>query len=147
VVVQQLANRVCSTFSDTYGRFSEHSLVGKAIKTISVITAYQVVEGNAGTLSAQAQQRAMLVTKGRLAQPRKLFLQDLQEHILANQEKGRSIILGLDANKSFTRKPSGIRKLVEACGPVDVHAKKYPTEKWASHRRGSYPIDFLYLQM
>jgi hypothetical protein len=141
--VHNLANRVIDVFSDKYGRFTGQTFIGRNERTVHVITAYRVVEGQAGPSSAYAQQRAMLVTEGRQANPRSIFLKDLSEYIQMTQAKGHAIILGVDANESYTKKGSGIRKLAEQCGLLDVHAAFFPEINWASHRKGRYPIDFL----
>jgi hypothetical protein len=70
------------------------------------------------------------------------MIQDLIEYITGQQESGASILLGIDANETTKTTKSGIRQLVEKCGLVDIHAKLFPNESWASHRRGKAPIDF-----
>jgi hypothetical protein len=142
---QNLATRTTETFSDPYGRFTSQTFIGKNNKKLVVITAYRVVEGAAGPFSAYAQQRAMLVTAGRPQDPRKIFLQDIQECILKLQLQGSSIILGIDANETTQKQNSDIRKVVDQCGLVDVHATMFPNDKWASHRRGSAQIDFFFV--
>jgi hypothetical protein len=114
------------------------------MKRLEAITGYRVTEGHAGPSSAFAQQRAMLVTEGRSANPRALFLEDLSDFIQTTQDNGYSIILGLDANKTVEKHSSGIRKLAKKHGLVNVLSTLYPDEQWASHRRGSSTIDFLF---
>ncbi len=85
----------------------------------------------------------MLVTEGCPANPRGIFLLDMVKYVLAAQNKGHSIILGLDANESWERKTSGIRMLAEKCGLVNVHAELSSQQQWASHhKKGHSPIDF-----
>ena len=140
----KLATRVTSCFSDPYGRYTSQTFIGRNNCYLTVITAYRVVEGNAGPFSAYAQQRAMLVTAGRIADPRKALIQDLSEYIQKMQTQGHSILLGIDANEPTSAAKSGIQSLVALCGLLDVHATLFPNQKWASHRRGSVPIDFFF---
>ena len=141
--IHNLANRVTATFSDKYGRFVSQTFIGRNSKTLMVISAYRVVEGTAGPSSAYAQQRAMLVTEGRPADPRGVFLSDMETYILESQQKGNSIILGVDANEPIGKPKSGIRKLMEKCGLVNAHNNLFTQTPWASHRQGSTQIDFL----
>jgi hypothetical protein len=142
--VCNLANRVIATHSDKYGRFVSQTFIGKNDRKVTVIAAYRVVAGTAGPSSAFAQQRAMLVTEGRSADPRSVFLIDMLAFILEAQQQGNSVILGIDANETMQKPSSGIRKLVEQCGLVDAHAHLYEKSPWASHRQGSRPIDFMF---
>ena len=144
LAVSNLANRVVATHSDKYGRFASQTFAGRNMKRLEAITGYRVTEGQAGPKKAYAQQRAMLVTEGRSANPRAIFLEDLSDFIQTSQEKGYSIILGLDANETVEKQNSGIRKLAKKHGLVNVLSTLYPDEQWASHRRGSSTIDFLF---
>ncbi len=110
--VYNVANRVMDLTFDKYGRYVSQTIVGCNGKKATVISAYRVVEGLPGPASAYSQQWAMLVTKGRPANPRGIFLLDMVEYVLAAQNKGHSIILGLDANESWERKPQVLERLL-----------------------------------
>ncbi len=143
LAVNNLATRTISKHSDALKKFTCQTHTGRNGKKLTTITGYRVCEGSKGPASTLAQQRAMLVTAQRLANPRKVFLSDLTEHIQQRQIQGKSIILCLDANESMIKLNSGICKLMETCGLIDLHAHLYPDISLPSHRSGSAKIDFM----
>jgi hypothetical protein len=65
-----LASRTVSRHSNKYGWFTSQTITGRNGKLLTTITAYRVTSSSLGTASAYAQQRVMLVTAGRNADPR-----------------------------------------------------------------------------
>jgi hypothetical protein len=113
---------------------------------LTTITAYCVTASTGGDLSAQSQQRAMLlVTEDRsIFDPRKLILDDLIVFITNCQDSGHNIlVLCIDANESMSKSNSQIRRLANTCNLLDLHANLHPDEHMPpSHSRGSEKIDF-----
>ena len=138
-----LASRTVSRHSNKYGWFTSQTLTGRNGKMLTTITAYRVTSSTSGIESAYAQQRVMLVTEGRDADPRNQMLKDLTAYILTCQESGHDILLCIDANESMSKCTSKIRQLADTCNLLDVHANLHPDEKEVpSFVRGSEKIDF-----
>ena len=143
IALENLATRTISNFSDKYGRYTAQTHIGRNGRKMTTITAYCVLEGCQGPSSAYSQQRAMLVLDNRPAHPRKIFYEDLTSCIQKFQEEGSEILLCLDANKTWTKPSSRIRKLATICGLEDVHTNRFPTEAIPSHCNGSTKIDYI----
>jgi len=138
-----LASRTVSRHSNKYGWFTSQTLTGRNGKMLTTITAYRVTSSTSGIESAYAQQRVMLVTEGRDADPRNQMLKDLTAYILTCQESGHDILLCIDANESMSKCTSKIRQLADTCNLLDVHTNLHPDEKEVpSFVRGSEKIDF-----
>ncbi len=143
VATNTLANRVVASFEDKMGRFTSQTFIGTNAKKLTALTGYRVGEKNSGPSSAFSQQHAMLVSAGRPGDPRKLFISDLTEHIQSLQLQGNSILLSLDANESSHKKSSGIQRLMDSCGLLDIHEYFFPGKELPSHRNGRDKIDFM----
>ena len=69
------------------------------------------------------------------------------ELIQSKQLAGHSIILSLDANEAMHKRASGIARLSQLCGLVDVHKHLFPDSEVPSHRKGTEKIDFMLISM
>ena len=145
--LHKLAPRTVNQHQDHLGRFTSQTFIGRNSKMLTLITAYRVPDGCKGPSSSYAQQRAMLVTSGRAAQPRQALIQDLIEFIHEALGKGHSIALNIDANESMERPTSGIKHLAVVCGLVDIHQHRNPETKLSSHKTGSTKIDYVLVSM
>lgn len=143
IATNNLASRTITTHSDKYGRWSSQTHAGKRGTMLTTISAYRVIDGCKGPASAYSQQRAMLVTANREANPRRVFITDMIAYIHQCQSSGHEIILCLDANETMSAPNSAIRRLAAECGLVDVHQNTCPDySEINSHRSGSSQIDF-----
>jgi hypothetical protein len=144
MAVGNLATRTIKQHTDPYGRFTSQTHTGQDGMKLTTISAYRVCGGSQqGPSSAYAQQRAMLVTQNRPANPRAVFIEDLIAYIQECQLQGHEILLCLDANETIERATSGLRRLATMCSLSDVHEILHPHTALPSHRRGSGKIDFI----
>lgn len=145
MATDNLASRTVTTYSDRYGRWTSQTHSGKKGTMLTTISAYRVADGCKGPSSSYAQQRAMLVTENRAADPRRMFITDLTEYIHKCQSSGHEVVLCLDANESMSHPNSAIRRLANDCGLADVHQTTCPDiSRLNSHRAGSSQIDFCF---
>ena len=144
MAVNNLATRTIAQYSDPYGRFTSQTHTGRnGTLLLTTISAYRVGETSQGPASAHAQQRVMLVTKNRQANPTAVFFDDMIEYIQACQLKGHNIILCLDANETLQKTKSGLWRLLTTCSLLDIHEAIHPHMALPSHQRGSGKINFI----
>ena len=139
----RMCHRIANVPADHLGRFAISLVHGPSNQGIAIITAYRPVASGNGETSVYEQHRQHL---GRNADPREECLHDLGKEIIALQEEGYLIIVGIDANEQMSdnnNPAKGIAKFVLDTGMVDpiehIHGTcPFPT---SSARSGS-PIDF-----
>ena len=106
------------------GRWSGFTLEGKKAQHLSVITAYRVCETaiSISTMgSAYHREYHYYQEKGDIRpQPRKRFLEDLQEAIKQLQAKDHAVILMLDANATLDT-DRHFRDMVNSLDLIDLH--------------------------
>jgi hypothetical protein len=106
------------------GRWSGHTLRGKANKTLSVITAYRVCSGSIQSVpigSAFNREYEHHRSTGKKSpRPRKIILQDLQNAIIQLQTGGNSIILMLDSNSQLEQ-DRDLQEMIAVCDLHDLH--------------------------
>ena len=142
-VRSRLCHRIAHVTGDHLGRFTISLIHGPHNQGIAIITAYRPVTSENGDTSVHGQHLQYL---DRSADPREACLQDLGKEIMAIQEEGYLIIVGIDANEQMldsANPAQGIPKLALDTGLVDpikhIHGQcPFPTSSALS---GS-PIDF-----
>jgi len=129
------------------GRWSYLELVGQYGKRLIVVSAYRVCaqEFDATSNTVTTQQHRILQQLGNTSpNPRKQFIRDLIQQIQAWHEKGKEVLLGMDANEDVDHPQSDIMRLFNETDLIDLHTHCYPaTPKLATHQRGSHPIDLI----
>jgi hypothetical protein len=151
-IMHSLCGRYQTSGSDPHGlgRWSFVQLYGKDGKSLVMITAYRVCNGDissSGTSTAFHQQWHILRLAGKLRpNPRKQFITDLTIEIKKWQQAGADIILGGDFNERLGDTQDGLAQLVTQCGLVDVHASNHGVQAEPNtYSRGSKRIDYIFV--
>jgi hypothetical protein len=141
-----LVGRIKDRGSDSLGRWSWMTMVGKNQRLVTVISAYQVCirpTNRTGT-TAYHQQESLLRQKGiKKAKPRKYFQHDLDEFICLCKTRQELVILMGDFNEALNERSSmariasnhGLVDIVFQCNPHLPEPHKYA--------RGSSRIDYV----
>ena len=118
------AGLINSSGRDPIGRWT-WNLLGKP--DLCLISAYRVGPGNDGIRTIRAMEmRRLMQTQHRLAKnPRKAFDHDIKLFIQEQKEKGRPVLLLLDANSGHTE--TDIKSLQRATGLVNIFTRLHQT--------------------
>ena len=148
--MNSLCGRYQTSGSDPHGlgRWSFVQLYGKDGKSLVMITAYRVCNGNISTSGASTafhQQWHLLRLAGHLKpNPRKAFITDLTAAIKKWQSAGAEIILNGDFNECLGDTPDGIGHLVTQCNLVRVHTSNHGIQgEPNTYSRGSKQLDYI----
>ena len=136
------------------GRWSGYTICGKQ-KKLTILTAYQVCKAsNPGSNTAAEQQKTQLLLreKGKPRKkseldPRKAFIDDLDNLLKELHEDNHEIIIMMDANECIYEKASKLRNIMSKHGLTDVHRDQHPEldpEDWKTYNRGSKKIDYIF---
>jgi hypothetical protein len=128
------------------GRWSGLTLRGKNDNILNVITAYRTCTGSRQTASLgstfhrEAEYYRANTTSTQCRNPRKRFLNELQDVILQLRDSGQYVILMLDANSTI-EDDLHFRQMVKTSGLHDLHSKDPAPSTYigATNRR----IDFM----
>jgi hypothetical protein len=149
-ISNELCGRYKTSGSDPHGlgRWSYIQLYAKGGRSMIIVTACRVCEGNvsaSGASTAFHQQWNILRRTGHpTPNPRKQFVTDLILEIEKWQRAGADIILGGDLNERLGDTQNGIANLVTKCGLVDPHASAHGIAgEPSTHSRGSKCLDYV----
>ena len=143
------ATRVLDRGSDSMGRWSWVTLVGKGTTKVTFISAYRVCDGASGksivSKTVRVQLEMMNRGRGRGTEDlRKQTVNDLLKLINKLKNNGEDVVLMIDANEAAVP-GSGVERLMINGGLVDAHtigANRSLTPP-ATYQRGSTKIDFV----
>ena len=143
-----LVGRIKERGSDSLGRWSWMTMVGKNQRMITIISAYQVCARSSkrtGT-TAYHQQESILRTRGiKKAKPRKYFYRDLNEFIRICKTKKESVILVGDFNEPMNERSSTAR-IAATHGLVDIlFQRNSQLPEPTTYARGPNRIDYALL--
>ena len=138
------------TWSDRYGRITMTTYTGKNEKELAIITAYRVSQKK-GTpprvpecKTAYWQQVTQFTKEGISdPDPRNQVLADLTKVIAMHRDKGREIIVMLDANESTTESNSGIAKFLDRNSLIDVHDETLAVKPITTRIGSRHVIDYI----
>jgi exonuclease III len=122
-VTGNTSGRIMSHYSDSMGRFSSLTLLGRLGKHITVISAYQVPKNSnlAGPTTAHTQQVLQLKRIDHPEQnPRKQFCDALDRFLQDQITSGHQIILGGDFNEEIGSSMQGFAYIVAKHNLTDV---------------------------
>ena len=126
------------------GRWSGVTIEGNQARKLSIITAYRVCKGSPQSVplgsSFLREYEFFRERSGKSVNPRRQFLCDLQQLVLALQESGNCVLIMFDANSTIDDKD--LATFVASCGLHDCHslAPSPSTYIGSSDRR----IDFIF---
>ena len=154
ILTGKLTGRIKGKYSDDLGRWSGYTICGKS-KKLTIITAYQVCKAsNPGTNTAAEQQRTRLIQREQgkpmkkcTLDPRKAFIEDLDNFLKNIQDENHEIILMMGANECMYEKASKIRNVVTKHGLTDIHRLnhgEHESNDWNTYARGSKKIDYIF---
>ena len=150
-LTQAYCGRYQTSGSDPHGlgRWSYIRLNGKQDKSLVVVTAYRVCQGNigaAGTSTAFHQEWHLLRLSGNpKPNPRQSFIQDLSVEIEKWKKEGASVIIGGDFNENLGDTIDGLAQLVSNSNLTDVHAHFHGTaDEPATFVRGTKRLDYVF---
>ena len=132
------------------GRWTQTTIRGKEGTAITFFAAYRVNDGkaSAGIHTAWSQQELLMREAGQVkANPRQAILQDMGKLVNEEIEKGRGVVVMMDANEPFLNGRSKATAIAEWASKhqlVDVHFHMHPEEiQTATYSRGRTKIDHI----
>jgi ribonuclease HI len=144
--VGNITSRMSECFQDKWGRWTSQTYRGRDGRSLTVISAYQVVTDHParGTTTAAAQQYSLLLqTKDPLRSPRAAFRRDLMHYIKQCQSLGQEILLTGDFNERINQEPDGMCKVIEECHLVDIMTRSHPGKQLPNtYARGHRCLDY-----
>jgi exonuclease III len=119
------AGRKHSTKSDSLGRWSSMTLVGKKGRKVTVITAYRVCQqkGGDGCTVYHQQQLDFEQSGKRMTNLRKQFCLDMVQFVRSLHQQHQIVILMGDFNEDFNQSGNEINTMIKDCGLVNVYTK------------------------
>jgi hypothetical protein len=126
------------------GRWSYFQLSSKK-KSMVIITAYRPCVSN-GPTTAWMQQWVLLREEGITdPDPVREFYKDLEKQLMQWKDKGKEILLLIDANEPVGEKPDGLTSIIGKAGLTDLVRHCHPhDDDINTHARGSKQIDFIF---
>jgi exonuclease III len=144
--VGNITSRLSGRFQDKWGRWTSQTYSGREGRSLTVISAYQVVTDTParGTTTAAAQQYSLLLqTQDLVRSPRVAFRRDLTRYIKQCQLSGQDILLTGDFNECICQDPDGMRKVMDECQLVDIMKRQHPGQQLPStYARGHRCLDY-----
>lgn len=132
---------------DTLGRWSVCHLIGKAGKTISVISLYRVCaqKHNIGSNTLYMQQQLDIEKKNkRISDPREQICTDIEAYIQSLHEMGHTVILAGDTNENMGKRNNRIEKMLENAGMNNImEERKGEKALPITYDRGQHCLDII----
>ena len=149
VIIDKLIGRYHSSLNDSnLGRWTITNLSMRNNKKLSIICCYQVCKqhtSSAGPKTAFSQQWSLLKRQGQAhPNPRKQFIEDLDQLLLDLTNHGNTIILAGDFNATIGDEPHGIDRIVSKYNLVDTIQYLHGPHACATYSRGSKCIDYVF---
>jgi hypothetical protein len=148
-VTGALVGRVRETIKDPYGRWCGFTMIGKDMKEILVLTAYNVSQyknAKVGDDTLFNQQVALYKLKNiREPDPKKIFIEDLTELIRKARSEDKDIILTGDFNELVGDDPRGMTKVLEAGNLTDAHGHQHGNVDITTYTRGTKRLDYVFV--
>jgi hypothetical protein len=123
---------------------------GRAVRSLTVISAYQVVTDNPArgttTAAGSAQQYSLLLSKqDPLKSPRPAFCRDLTLFIQQCQLLGQEILLTGDFNECFGQDPAGMKTVTDECRLVNIMTRCHIGKELPNtYARGHRCLDYAF---
>ena len=137
--------RIISQDQDKWGRWVSQTFQGMAGRTITMVSAYQVVTDTVkgGTTTATTQQYSLLVNEqDSLLAPRAAFRRDLKNFLTQRRNQGEELILVGDFNEDMEEDASGVLSIVHQLNMVDMMGARHQQDLPATYSRGRKCLDY-----
>jgi exonuclease III len=145
LTVGNATGRVLSQTNDKWGRWVSQTFQGTAGRTITIVSAYQVVTDVArpGTTTVATQQYSLLVhEQDSTNAPRTAFRRDLKTYLQQCRHRGEELILVGDFNEAIGEEADGMISLVQGLGLIDLMGARHNTSLPTTYARGRRCIDY-----
>jgi hypothetical protein len=144
--VGNATGRILSQSHDKWGRWVSQTFQGSVGRTITMVSAYQVVTNIAksGSTTAATQQYSLLVydqqepTKA----PRVAFRRDLKHYLQTCRNRGDELIVVGDFNEAVGEELDGMLGVVQGLGLIDLMGARHGYELPATYARGRKCLDY-----
>jgi hypothetical protein len=148
-ITGSLVGRIRETITGPYGRWCGYTIIGKDNKEIMILTAYNVAQhknAKVGEDTLFNQQTALYKLNNiRDPDPKKLFIEDLQELVVKARKEDKYIILTGDFNEIVGDDHNGMAKVVLSGNLTDVHSNQHGTVDITTYTRGSKRLDYVFI--
>ena len=137
--------RILSETKDKWGRWVSQSFQGAAGRTITIVSAYQVVTDvpRGGSTSATTQQYCLLVhDQDSTKAPRTAFRRDLKIFLQQCTTRGEELIVVGDFKEAIGDKVDGMVSLVQSLGLIDMMGARHNHDLPTTYTRGRKCLDY-----
>ena len=137
--------RILSETEDKWGRWVSQTFQGAAWRTITIVSAYQVVTDVArgGSTTASTQQYSLLVNdQDSTKAPRAAFRRDLKNFLQQCRTQGEKLILVGDFNEAIGEEVDGVISLVQSLDLVDMMGARHNYALPTTYTRGRRCLDY-----
>jgi hypothetical protein len=146
-ITGKLTTRVIDTSSDTMGRWTSITLLGRLRAKIPIVCAYQVVDirGTSGPTTAYTQQLLMLKQQQRADQrPCREFQKAIRSFLQSKITDGHEIALCDDLNEELGSTAGGMSQVATNLGLIDILAQTHGLDsEVATYARGTKRLDYI----
>ena len=137
--------RIISQDQDKWGRWVSQTFQGMAGRTITMVSAYQVVADTVKgrTTTATTQQYSLLVhEQDSLLAPRAAFRRDLKTFLTQRRNRGEELVLVEDFNEDMGEDALGVLSIVHQLNMVDMMGARHQQDLPATYSRGHKCLDY-----
>ena len=145
LTVGNAAGRIISQTQDKWGRWVSQTFQGKVGRTITIVSAYQVVTDIArgGTTTATTQQYSLLVhDQDSTKAPRAAFRRDLKTYLQQCRQRGDELILVGDFNETIGDDADGMVSVIQGLDMMDMMGVRHTYELPTTYARGRRCLDY-----
>jgi hypothetical protein len=148
-ITGSLVGRIRDTITDPFGRWCGYTLIGKDIKEIMVITAYNVSQyknAKVGEDTLFNQQIALYKLNNiREPDPKKLFIEGITALVKNARKEDKDIILTGDFNELVGDDQNGMVKVLAAGDLTDAHEHQHGKVDISTYTRGVKRLDYVFV--
>ena len=137
--------RIKSQDQDKWGRWVSQTLQGAQGRTITIVSAYQVVTDVArgGSTTVTTQQYSLLVQDQDLnTSPRAAFRRDLKAFLQNCRQRGDELILLGDFNEEIGEDADGMIGVIQGLDMIDMMGARHNIGSPATYSRGRKCLDY-----
>ena len=145
LAVGNATGRILSETKDKWGRWVSQTFQGAPGRTITIVSAYQVVTDVArgGSTTVATQQYSLLVHDNDSTKaPRTAFRRDLKVFLQQRKDRGEELIVVGDFNEAIGEDVDGMVSLVQGLGLIDMMGARHEYALPATYSRGRKCLDY-----
>lgn len=145
LTVGNTTGRILTQNKDKWGRWVSQTFQGREGRTLTIVSAYQVVTdfAKAGTTTVATQQYSLLVQEqDQTLAPRAAFRRDLRIFLQQCRDRGEELILVGDFNEAIGEDSEGMLSVIQGLGLVDLMGSRHNQSLPITYARGRRCIDY-----